>query len=338
MPRSPWLASAGCTNCAGVPVLAKVAAILRAIWPDLPMPETITRPLAASSRSTAPAKLSPSASASSVQRLGLAPDHAAAGGQKISGGRCHCVSSQPRRSSSARVGRKSKQRCARSSRSSRISRASSSAFSWCRYSTSDAAYSFCASVRTSDPQSLVCCCLETSTPTRSASRYFSPCRSVKVRISFDAILVHQTGAVVTPKALLQRRNVEAAKVEQLQHCRIGQQPLQVRRAGLAAGDLHQMRIAVAVRQLHHAQPVAARVKPHRFGVDGDDRAKGQAVGQVVLVQMNGQGIAFGKRVWFRLRLPPCLVNQSKPRHRSAGPRPLRPDQTGSAIKPTEWAT
>ena len=41
MPRSPWLASAGWTNCAGVPVEAKVAAILRAIWPLLPMPVTI---------------------------------------------------------------------------------------------------------------------------------------------------------------------------------------------------------------------------------------------------------------------------------------------------------
>ena len=30
MPRSPWLASAGCTKNAGVPVLARVEAILRA--------------------------------------------------------------------------------------------------------------------------------------------------------------------------------------------------------------------------------------------------------------------------------------------------------------------
>src|SRR5574340_1467034 len=44
MPRSPWLASPGCTKYAGVPVLDMVAAILRAMWPDLPMPLTITRP------------------------------------------------------------------------------------------------------------------------------------------------------------------------------------------------------------------------------------------------------------------------------------------------------
>ena len=44
MPRSPWLASAGCTNSAGVPVEASVAAILRPTWPLLPMPITTTRP------------------------------------------------------------------------------------------------------------------------------------------------------------------------------------------------------------------------------------------------------------------------------------------------------
>ena len=46
MPRSPWLASAACTKKAGVPVEASVAAILRATWPDLPSPVTMTRPLA----------------------------------------------------------------------------------------------------------------------------------------------------------------------------------------------------------------------------------------------------------------------------------------------------
>ena len=47
MPRSPWLASTGCTNCAGVPVEARVAAILRAICPLLPSPVTMILPGAA---------------------------------------------------------------------------------------------------------------------------------------------------------------------------------------------------------------------------------------------------------------------------------------------------
>jgi len=45
---------------------------------------------------------------------------------------------------------------------------------------------------------------------------------------------------------LQRGNVEPAKVEQLQRGRVGQQPFQIGRAGLAGGDLHQMGIAVAI--------------------------------------------------------------------------------------------
>ena len=44
MPMSPWLASAACMKNDGVPVEASVAAILPAMWPDLPMPVTMTRP------------------------------------------------------------------------------------------------------------------------------------------------------------------------------------------------------------------------------------------------------------------------------------------------------
>src|SRR5690606_21044467 len=53
MPRSPWLASAGWTYSAGVPVEASVAAILRPTWPLLPMPVTTVRPRVLARRSTA---------------------------------------------------------------------------------------------------------------------------------------------------------------------------------------------------------------------------------------------------------------------------------------------
>jgi hypothetical protein len=89
------------------------------------------------------------------------------------------------------------------------------------------------------------------------------------------------------KRLLQHGDVEPAEVEQLQRRGVGQQALQVGGSGLALGDLHQMGIAVARGQLHQAQPVAARVEPHGFGVDGDDGAKVQAGGQVVLVKLDG---------------------------------------------------
>ena len=62
MPRSPWLASPGWTKNAGVPVDANVAAILRPIWPDLPIPVTMIRPRA------------PRISATAASTLGAAAD------------------------------------------------------------------------------------------------------------------------------------------------------------------------------------------------------------------------------------------------------------------------
>src|SRR3989344_1866907 len=66
MPRSPWLASAGCTKNAGVPVDASVAAILRPTWPLLPMPITTTRPRACSTINTASANTPSTRAASPV--------------------------------------------------------------------------------------------------------------------------------------------------------------------------------------------------------------------------------------------------------------------------------
>src|SRR2546430_8965382 len=57
-PRSPCSESTGWRNEAGLPVEVSVAAILRAISPDLPMPETISRPVAFSSSRTAAEKRS----------------------------------------------------------------------------------------------------------------------------------------------------------------------------------------------------------------------------------------------------------------------------------------
>ena len=57
IPRSPWLASAGCIKKAGVPVLARVAAIFPPTCPDLPMPLTTTRPWQCKMSCTAASKL-----------------------------------------------------------------------------------------------------------------------------------------------------------------------------------------------------------------------------------------------------------------------------------------
>ena len=57
IPRSPCTPSPGCIKSAGVPVLAKVAAILRPICPDFPIPVHTTRPLQAKIIFTAFTKL-----------------------------------------------------------------------------------------------------------------------------------------------------------------------------------------------------------------------------------------------------------------------------------------
>jgi len=72
MPRSPCAASPGCTNIAGVPVEARVAAILRAMWPDLPMPDTTTRPVQAYSTATARTRESSASSRSCKARTASA--------------------------------------------------------------------------------------------------------------------------------------------------------------------------------------------------------------------------------------------------------------------------
>src|SRR2546422_1422526 len=62
-PRSPCSESTGWRNEAGLPVEVSVAAILRAISPDLPTPETISRPVAFSSSRTAAENAGPRRSA-----------------------------------------------------------------------------------------------------------------------------------------------------------------------------------------------------------------------------------------------------------------------------------
>ena len=75
------------------------------------------------------------------------------------------VSGQPRRSSKARCGRKIENRPApEPSALPAQAGAANTPITLCRWRTSEAAYSFCASLSTGAPQSDDCCCLESSTP------------------------------------------------------------------------------------------------------------------------------------------------------------------------------
>ena len=97
-----------------------------------------------------------------------------------------------------------------------------------------------------------------------------------------------------PEMQLEHSDVEPAEVEQLEHRRIDQQPLQIRAVIGRPVQPHDMGVAVAGRQLHHAQRIASETQPHGFGIDGDLRAEIEAAGQVAFVQMDGHvGILIG---------------------------------------------
>ena len=85
--------------------------------------------------------------------------------------------------------------------------------------------------------------------------------------------------------------VEAGEMVELEPLRVGEQRLEPRRGIVAAdGEADQMLVALAVRKLHQAQPVAAGNQPHRLGVDGDRAVERHAFGQVFLVEMDAHSI------------------------------------------------
>ena len=61
------------------------------------------------------------------------------------------------------------------------------------------------------------------------------------------------------KGMIHRGNIEPPEMKQLQNIWILQHRAQVRGLSLADGHLHDMRIAISTRHLHHAQPVAMGV-------------------------------------------------------------------------------
>ena len=95
-----------------------------------------------------------------------------------------------------------------------------------------------------------------------------------------------------PQIVAQHGDVEPGEVKQLQHRSIGHQRAQVGRLVGPVGELDQMGVAVAGRQLHQTQAVAAGLQPHGLAVDGHRRPERDAVRQVAMVQMDGQSLPF----------------------------------------------
>src|ERR1700716_2145415 len=78
-------------------------------------------------------------------------------------------------------------------------------------------------------------------------------------------------------------------MEDLQAPGIGQQRLDVGGVARARRNLHHVGGAVAGRELHHAQPVAARVEPHGLGIDRDRAGVAREVGQIAAMLADGHG-------------------------------------------------
>jgi hypothetical protein len=140
MPRSPWLASAGCTKCAGVPVEAKVAAILRRNMARL-----------AHARHDDPApRLQQGfdrAVETVIQRASNRPaqrPRCGSRGARVDVAahqewrRCRSRASRPDRGARVLAGNRSRPAPDRCAPRGQI-RSSSAVRNWCRYSTSDAA-------------------------------------------------------------------------------------------------------------------------------------------------------------------------------------------------------
>ena len=90
--------------------------------------------------------------------------------------------------------------------------------------------------------------------------------------------------------MLDRREVETREMEQLEAVRIGQHGLEVGRVIVAVGaEAHEMFVALAVADLHDAQPVADGHETHGFGIDGHRAIGEDACGEVFFVEMHCHG-------------------------------------------------
>ena len=80
-------------------------------------------------------------------------------------------------------------------------------------------------------------------------------------------------------------------MEQFQHIGVFQHFAQVGGRCLALGNLNNMRVAVAIGQLNHTQPIPIGAQAHCFTIDCHNRSQNQIVWQVALVQIIRHGFA-----------------------------------------------
>src|SRR5712691_2818299 len=316
IPRSPWLASAGWTNCAGVPVEARVAAILRAMWPLLPMPVTIRRPRAAAHRSSAMPKPAsrvrescsrPSISAQMTRRA-TARSRARPLPSRLAARPLNALSSKaamvlsPKTSPPLMVRPETPRPCPPHTPETALMRedvllrpAGQIKQGACRQEIKAAAGQVGAPLARqhrveSRPQRVQVQHVRGGiAQLLFGQRRRPPVRALLLLLQIDAEQVlaqipepmpvgkradqprGDLGAIERlghhPEVAVDDGDIEPREMEQLDDRWIDQQPLEVRRVVAAGGELHQVRIAIATRQLDQAKPIAMRVEPHRLGVD-----------------------------------------------------------------------
>ena len=108
-------------------------------------------------------------------------------------------------------------------------------------------------------------------------------------------------------------------MEELQHGRIGEQALEIWRARLTAAAIWtRSAVAVADGELHQAQPVAMRVEAQRLGVDRDNGASVDPLGEIALMQADGHAARI-----FRCGADSLSQNAQGLSKRRGGLRPTR---------------
>ena len=88
------------------------------------------------------------------------------------------------------------------------------------------------------------------------------------------------------EGVTQHAHVEAAEMKQLQRLGVAEHGGEARRRLLTRRDAHDLGVAVAAAQLHHAEPVATEREAHGLGVDGDRRSQIETLRKVAFVKPN----------------------------------------------------
>src|SRR3954465_1926774 len=127
--------------------------------------------------------------------------------------------------------------------------------------------------------------------------------------------------------------IEAGEMVELEPRRVGQHRLEVGCRVIALrAEADEMLVAAAVRNLHEAQPRAARKEAHRLGIDGDGPGGEDALGQILFVEMDGHEGEIGRSA---ARLNGRATAPSAAEQAYSAPRP--PPRRSSQRRYSPWA-